>query len=92
MTGKILEHKWIEGCTYVNPDFIARDDFGDWNSPESILKAAKKASEIRESCLQNGTGILFETVLSAQDKVDFILKAKNKVILLDCFLWEQIIQ
>jgi predicted ABC-type ATPase len=78
VTGKILEHKWIEGCTYVNPDFIARDDFGDWNSPESILKAAKKASEIRETCLQNGTGILFETVLSAQDKVDFILKAKEQ--------------
>ncbi len=78
VTGKILEHQWIEGCTYINPDNIARDDFGDWNSPDAIIKAANKASFLREECLKKGEGILFETVLSASDKIDYIIRAKEK--------------
>lgn len=77
VTSKILEHKWIEGCAYLNPDNIARDDFGDWNSHEAVIKAANKASLIREECLKNGDGILFETVLSAIDKIDYINRAKE---------------
>jgi len=77
VTGKILEHQWIEGCKYINPDLIARDEFGDWNSPEAVLKAANRAAELREECLKNKTGILFETVLSASDKVDFIKRARD---------------
>ena len=76
VTGKILEHEWIEGCLYVNPDNIARDVFGDWNSPEAVMKAAKRAEELREECLKNKQGILFETVLSADDKLEFIVRAK----------------
>jgi len=77
VTTKILEHKWIEGCKYINPDNIARDDFGDWNSPEAVFKAVKKASELRELCLARKDSILFETVLSAADKIDFIVRAKK---------------
>ncbi len=77
VTSKILEHQWIEGCTYINPDNIARDDFGDWNSQEAIIKAANKASLIREECLKNSEGIIFETVLSAIDKIDYIIRAKE---------------
>ena len=62
VTGKILEHEWIDGCVYINPDNIARDEFGDWNSPEAVMKAAYRAEEIREKCLKNKQGILFETV------------------------------
>ena len=77
VTGKILEHEWIEGCLYINPDNIARDEFGDWNSPEAVLKAANRAEELREECLKNKQGILFETVLSADDKLSFIQRAKE---------------
>jgi len=77
VTTKILEHQWIEGCTYINPDNIARDDFGDWNSPEAVFKAVKKAAEVREKCLTKKESIIFETVLSAPDKIDFILRAKE---------------
>ena len=77
VTGKILEHQWIEGCIYINPDNIARDDFGDWNSPEAVMKAANKAAEMREECLLKAEGILFETVLSAPDKLDYIQRAKD---------------
>ncbi len=77
VTGKILEHHWIENCLYINPDNIARDDFGDWNSPQAIVKAANKAAQLREECLSKKEGIVFETVLSAADKIDFILRAKD---------------
>ncbi|MEI7828415.1 MAG: zeta toxin family protein [Prolixibacteraceae bacterium] len=77
VTGKILEHKWIENCVYINPDNIARDDFGDWNSPEAVIKAANRAAELREEYLLKREGILFETVLSAADKLDYIRRAKE---------------
>jgi len=76
VTGNILKHEWVEGCEYINPDFIARDKFGDWNSPKMVLKAAQFAEKWREDCLQNFRGIIFETVLSAPDKIDFIQRAK----------------
>jgi predicted ABC-type ATPase len=77
VTGKILEHQWIENCIYINPDNIAKDDFGDWNSPEAVIKAANKAAELREEYLLKKGGILFETVLSAGDKLDYIKRAKE---------------
>ncbi|MBI4647419.1 MAG: zeta toxin family protein [Bacteroidia bacterium] len=77
VTGKILEHQWIEGCEYINPDLIARDVYGDWNSPESVLKAVNHAAKLREQCLRQKMGILFETVLSVPDKIDFIKRAKD---------------
>ena len=77
VTHKILQHDWMEGCVYVNPDNIALDVFGDWNSPEAVLKAANLASQMREDCLSNRIGLLFETVLSAPDKLDFIGRAKE---------------
>lgn len=77
VTGKILEHQWIENCVYINPDNIAKDVFGDWNSHEAVIKAAKKAAELREEYLLKKEGILFETVLSAADKLDYIKRAKE---------------
>lgn len=76
VTSKILQHDWVEGCVYVNPDNIARDVFGDWNSPKAVLKAANLASKMREDCLIKKESLLFETVLSAPDKLDFIHRAK----------------
>ena len=78
VTSQILKHEWVEGCEYINPDFIARDKFGDWNSPEMVLKAAQFAEKWREQCLENKRSLIFETVLSAPDKVDFIQRAKQQ--------------
>ncbi|MBL8424438.1 MAG: zeta toxin family protein [Candidatus Accumulibacter phosphatis] len=77
ITQQLLMHEWMGGCVYVNPDFIARDEFGDWNSPEAVIKAAERATEIREHCLTNSLSLAFETVLSAPDKLDFISRAKD---------------
>ncbi len=77
ITHKILKHEWVENCIYINPDEIARDEFGDWNSREAIINAAHLAEEIRESCIKNKQSLIFETVLSATDKLHFIQKAKE---------------
>ena len=77
VTAKILKHTWIEGCEYINPDNIARDVFGDWNSNEAIIKAAQLATDLREECILHRLSLIFETVLSVPDKIAFIEKAKQ---------------
>lgn len=77
ITEQLLRHEWMRGCVYVNPDFVARDEFGDWNSPDAVFKAAIRAAEIRENCLKESVSLAFETVLSMPDKLDFIRRAKH---------------
>src|SRR6185369_547139 len=76
-TNQILRHDWSEGCFFINPDEIARDVFGDWNSPEAVMKAVVRAEELREECLRERKNLLMETVFSAPDKLDFIRRAKE---------------
>lgn len=52
VTERGLAHEWFAGCEYINPDFIAHDEFGDWNSPQAVLQAAKLAEVRRERCLR----------------------------------------
>lgn len=77
VTEEILEHKWIENCIYINPDNIANEKFGGWNNQEAIIKAAQFAEIQREKCLKNKESFIFESVFSAPDKIDFLLKAKE---------------
>lgn len=69
--------EWTKNLIEVNPDVIAQEQFGSWNDPASIRKAAQRADEIREECLKEHHGLLFETVLSIPEKVDFIRRAKE---------------
>lgn len=75
MTSKILRHEWMEGAVYVNPDIIAQERFGDWNSKEAVMQAALYSEELREKCLTERQSLIFETVFSAEDKVDYICRA-----------------
>ena len=77
ITQKFLHHEWAEGTTYINPDQIAKDMFGDWNDKEAVLKAANYSSDLREKCLAQKRSFVFETVFSAQDKIDFVIRAKQ---------------
>lgn len=43
VTKQFLHHEWAEGTTYINPDEVANDMFGNWNSKEAILNAANHA-------------------------------------------------
>lgn len=77
LTTKVLQHQWLQDCVYINPDAIAQDVYGDWNSKEAVLSAAHHAARERERCLSSRESMAFESVLSAPDKIDFIRRAKD---------------
>lgn len=77
VTSQLLESEWLEDAMYINPDIVAQEKFGDWNSPEAVLSAAKYCAELRENCLKNHESLIFETVMSSADKIDFICRAKE---------------
>lgn len=77
VTERLREDSWSEGVEYINPDEIARDRFGDWNSTRAVLDAARWAETRREELLASRRGIAFETVLSAPDKLEFIRRARS---------------
>ena len=52
ITSRILHHEWMENAIYINPDIIAQEKFGDWNSHESIMKAVDYSECLREDCLE----------------------------------------
>ena len=75
ITTQILHHEWMENAIYINPDQIANDKFGDWNSHEAIMQSVKYCEALREECLREKKSLIFETVLSADDKIDYIHKS-----------------
>lgn len=75
-TVQLLNNEWAADSIYINPDNIAQDTFGDWNSPEAVLKAAAEATRLRYDCLENGRDFVFETVFSSPEKLEFLRKAK----------------
>lgn len=42
-TIQLLNNEWAADSLYINPDNIAQETFGDWNSPETVFKAAERA-------------------------------------------------
>lgn len=72
-----LRHDWADGLVEINPDNIAQEKFGGWNDPGAIIEAARLADKMREECLAGKQGLLFETVLSIPEKVDYIRRAKD---------------
>lgn len=60
ITSKILRHEWTENAVYVNPDQVAQDMFGDWNSKEAIMQAVQYCDEQRERCLADGKSLIFD--------------------------------
>ena len=76
VTEQGLRHEWFRDCLYINPDNLARDRFGDWNSPAAVLQAARLADSMRESALAARQSVAFETVLSTEGKLDFLRRAR----------------
>lgn len=74
-TIQLLANEWSEGCTYINPDNIAQQQFGDWNSPTAVLQAAEEATRQRYACLEHREDFVFETVLSSDEKLAFLRRA-----------------
>lgn len=76
ITSEVIESDWMEDAVYINPDNVAMERFGDWNSSDAVLDAARYCEQWRENCLREGKSLIFETVMSASDKLDFIRRAK----------------
>lgn len=76
-TVQLLNNEWAADSLYINPDNIAQESFGDWNSPEAVLKAAEEATRMRYECLNQGRDFVFETVFSASEKLEFLHKVKE---------------
>lgn len=76
-TLRLLANEWTADSLYINPDNIAQEQFGDWNSLEAILKAAQQATQQRYECLEQGRDFVFETVFSSAEKLEFVRKAKE---------------
>jgi predicted ABC-type ATPase len=76
VTVRLREEHWSEGVEYLNADDVARDRFGDWNSPQAVLEAARWTDARREDLLKANKGVAFETAFSSAGKVEFIERAK----------------
>ena len=76
-TIQLLNDEWAADSLYINPDNIAQETFGDWNSPDAIIKAAELATKQRYECLELGRNFVFETVFSSSEKLEFLRKAKE---------------
>ncbi len=76
-TVQLLHDEWTADSLYINPDNIAQEVFGDWNSSEAVLKAAERATQLRYECLEQDRNFVFETVFSATEKLEFLHKAKD---------------
>lgn len=50
-TLQLLANEWSEDSLYINPDNIAQEQFGNWNSDKAVMEAAKVATELRYKCL-----------------------------------------
>lgn len=77
VTEQILRHEWMEDAVYINPDIVAQERFGDWNSAEAVKQSIAYCENLREQCLAQRNSLIFETVLSRVDKVDYIRRAKE---------------
>lgn len=61
----------------INPDDIALQRFGSWDSIDAVRQAADWAGARREELLAARQSIAFETVFSTDDKVDFLARARD---------------
>ena len=75
ITSRLLKSEWLEDAIYINPDNIAQEKFGDWNSPKAVINAAKYCEKWRERCLSEKQSLIFETVFSSAGKVEFVRRA-----------------
>ena len=77
-TIQLLHNEWADTSLYINPDDIAQKQFGNWNSPEAVLKAAEVATALRYDCFEQKKDFVFETVFSSDEKLQFLKKAHEE--------------
>lgn len=71
VTQKFLHHEWSEGTVYINPDEVANEIFGDWNSQEAVLKAANYCAERRENACTTRSALFLKQYSPQRIKLIF---------------------
>ena len=61
-TIQLLNNEWTADSLYINPDNIAQETFGDWNSLEAVLKAAEQSAKLRYECLDQKRDFVFSAI------------------------------
>ena len=59
ITSRILHHEWLENSVYINPDQVAQERFGDWNSADAVRQAAIYCADWREQSLDDKQSMIF---------------------------------
>ena len=77
-TRQVIRHEWSRQCVYINPDEIAQSKFGNWNDVNAVRQAVEYCEEWRNQLLHEHKDFIFETVLSSNEKVDFLKRAKEE--------------
>lgn len=80
-TVQLLHNEWAENSLYINPDNIAQEQYGDWNSPVAVLKAAELATKMRYECLRKRQDFVFETVFSSDENLHLLKKQKSRIFI-----------
>lgn len=85
VTSKILQHEWMEDSVYINPDIVAQEKFGDWNSMEAIKKAVVYCEEWREKCLVERKSLILKRFYLPKTKSTTLKGQKKQISSSGCF-------
>ncbi|MCP5405812.1 MAG: zeta toxin family protein [Pseudomonadaceae bacterium] len=72
---RIRLRSWAENTTFLNADYIAEHELGDWNDPRARRRSALITGRRREDLIQKRTSFMCETVLT---RLEFIERAKEQ--------------
>jgi predicted ABC-type ATPase len=76
LSSRLRIDKYSRGAELLDPDAIARSQFGD-TSDEAMVEAARWVTARREEMLNARKPIAFQTVFSTYEKLDFLERAKR---------------
>ena len=76
LSKELRTRAWFGDFVYINPDAIAQEQFGDWNSPRARSRAALHATNLISTSLRSHANIAIETVLT-ESGVRLMRRAKN---------------
>ena len=74
-TVQLLNNEWAADSLYINPDDIAQNTFGDWNSPEAVMKAAEEATRLRYKCLSKIISRYYKSLVNAAKALPLVDRA-----------------
>ena len=78
LTEQLVHVDWFESDAYINPDNIAQTMPGGWRNPNNFRPAAEYAQDLRYQRLREAKDIVFETVLSSPEKLEFLAQAHDR--------------